>query len=248
VVPFCQALAARVRPAEGVEAWRAKWAGADRGVHDALDAFFEARAELSEPRVARLVTRHRPAGQPLVLASSMPVRDVTRYGDAQGPGGLVVANRGASGIDGTVATAAGVAHAAARPVTLLTGDLALLHDQSSLPLLRDAPVVVVVLNNDGGGIFHFLPIAAHADVFEPYFGTPHGLTFEAAARMVGLPYHHPATPQAFVETYRAACASGASALIEVTTDRAANRALHAELAHHVASPPSEAESPKRPRA
>jgi 2-succinyl-5-enolpyruvyl-6-hydroxy-3-cyclohexene-1-carboxylate synthase len=114
-------------------------------------------------------------------------------------------------------------------VTLLIGDLALLHDLNSLALLRQAPVVVVAINNDGGGIFHFLPIAQHEAVFEPYFGTPHGLTFEAAARMFGLVYEQPTTAAAFVEAYRTACASGGAALIEVRTDRAANHQLHQDL-------------------
>ena len=242
VAPFCRRLAARLegRHMEAEAGWRRRWTEASAAVArvlDAPDALGDADA-LTEPRTARLVTRHRPAGHALVLASSMPVRDADRYGDAAGAGGLVAANRGASGIDGTVATAAGVAHGTGRPVTLLIGDLALLHDLSSLHLLAGAPVVVVALNNDGGGIFHFLPIAAHTDVFEPFFGTPHGRTFEGAAAMFGLAYHRPTTPRAFADAYAAACTAaeqaGASALIEVATDRAANRALHAALDERVA--------------
>ncbi|MCH8961155.1 MAG: 2-succinyl-5-enolpyruvyl-6-hydroxy-3-cyclohexene-1-carboxylate synthase, partial [Bacteroidetes bacterium] len=115
------------------------------------------------------------------------------------------------------------------PVTLLIGDLALLHDLNSLALLRHRPVVVVVLNNDGGGIFHFLPIAEHDEVFEPYFGTPHGLTFEAAAALFGLDYHHPTTPRDFLNAYRAACERATGTLIEVTTERRANHALHQQI-------------------
>ena len=88
----------------------------------------------------------------LVVASSMPVRDLDTYAATGGAPVLVAANRGASGIDGTVATAAGFARGLGRPVTLLIGDLALLHDLNSLAMLRDVHVVVVVLNNDGGGI------------------------------------------------------------------------------------------------
>ena len=118
-----------------------------------------------------------------------------------------------------------------RPVTLVIGDLALLHDLNSLALLRQdgPPVILVVINNDGGGIFSFLPVAEHRAVFEPYFGTPHGLSFKAAAALFGLVYHHPVTVAAFKEAYTSACRKGVSTLIEVTTDRAANRALHQDV-------------------
>ena len=115
------------------------------------------------------------------------------------------------------------------PATLLIGDLALLHDLNSLVLLRNRPVVVVVLNNDGGGIFHFLPIAEHEEVFEPYFGTPHGLTFEAAAALFGLDYHQPTTPQDFLNAYRTASEKATGSIIEVTTERRANHALHQQI-------------------
>ena len=92
--------------------------------------------------------------------------------------------------------------ASERPVTLLIGDLALLHDLNSLAMLRDVPVVVVVLNNDGGGIFSFLPVAEHKEFFEPYFGTPQGVGFGPAAEMFGLDYEQPGTTDEFLEAYR----------------------------------------------
>jgi len=93
-------------------------------------------------------------------------------------------------------------------------------------MLRDLPVVVVVLNNDGGAIFSFLPVARHKEFFETYFGTPQGLSFEHAAAMFGLGYEHPSTATEFVETYRAACARNTPSLIEVRTDREENVAVH----------------------
>jgi 2-succinyl-5-enolpyruvyl-6-hydroxy-3-cyclohexene-1-carboxylate synthase len=117
---------------------------------------------------------------------------------------------------------------------VLLGDLALLHDLNALALLRGRPVTVVVVNNGGGGIFHFLPIAEHADVFEPHFTTPHDVSFEKTAAMFGLAYDRPATPGAFAETYRARSRNGAPALIEVQTDREENRALHEDLEARIA--------------
>lgn len=228
---WCRALTAAL-PAvrEADPSYRALWQTASDAVgHTLADRLYR----LTEPLAARLTVASVKPGEGLVLAASMPIRDADMFA---APGGAVVrtvANRGASGIDGTVATAAGFADGLGAPVTLLLGDLALLHDLNSLMLLRDGldgsrpPVSVVVVNNDGGGIFHFLPIArqAEAAVFEPLFGTPHGLTFEAAARLFGLPYHAPTTPEALTE----ALAAPGPKLVEVCTERVANRALHAEL-------------------
>jgi 2-succinyl-5-enolpyruvyl-6-hydroxy-3-cyclohexene-1-carboxylate synthase len=169
-----------------------------------------------------------------VAASSMPVRDLNRHGSTKGAAGPAYANRGASGIDGTVATAAGVATGRGGPVTLLIGDLALWHDLNGLALLQDCQVVVVVVNNYGGGIFHFLPIREHDD-FDPYFTTPHGRDFEDAAATFDLPYRRPETPADFRAAYEEACRSGTSALIEVQTDRATNRRVHEVLEEGVAA-------------
>ena len=143
----------------------------------------------------------------------------------------VAANRGASGIDGTIATATGFARGLGRTVTLIVGDLAFLHDLNSLRLVQDlsAPLVIVVLNNDGGGVFSFLPIAGEPDVFERYFATPHGMTFEHAAAMFGLHYAEPSSAGAFVHAYDEARRRRESTLIEVRTRRTDNRELHEAL-------------------
>ena len=212
------------RESQSSSSWRTLWNAAS----DAAAREVASLGGLSEIGVARRVSQ---ADGPLVVAASMPIRDVLAVG-----GSGVIANRGASGIDGTVATAHGVARGTGQPVTLLIGDLALLHDQTSLALLRDGPpVTVVCINNDGGGIFHRLPIADDgsgklaADTFERFFGTPHGLGFEHAARQVELAYHAPDTLEAFEEALAAARGSGASALIEVRTNREAQAALRRQL-------------------
>ena len=236
---WCFALIAALPQMPRPSEWRRSWQRA-AAVAEAA-AVSEIGRRLNEPFVARTVACLAPV---LCVAASMPIRDIEMFAPAEGRQTFVTANRGASGIDGTVATAHGVARAFAspnisRPVVLLIGDLALLHDQTSLMLLRDGPqagppVVVVVVNNDGGGIFHFLPVARGAsplpaDVFEAAMAAPHGLRFEHAAAQFGLAYHAPATADAFEAALAEALASGASALIEVTTDRAANEALHARI-------------------
>jgi 2-succinyl-5-enolpyruvyl-6-hydroxy-3-cyclohexene-1-carboxylate synthase len=235
VVDFCAAMVriATQDPPPQDTSWTAGWREASDGVGRRLDEALS--GEPSEPFVARGVSRNVPPDHGLVVASSMPVRDLDTYAAADGAPVPVAANRGASGIDGTVATAAGFARGLERPVTLLIGDLALLHDLNSLAMLRDVQVVVVVLNNDGGGIFSFLPVASQRQFFEPYFGTPQGVNFGSAAEMFGLHYERPETTERFVESYREACARGSSTLIEVRTDREENVALHRRVLEEVAA-------------
>lgn len=212
-----------------LRAWRLASDAAGLAVDEAVGR------TISEPFVARAIASKAPEGSALVLAASMPVRDMDMLAPADGPDILVFANRGASGIDGTLATAHGVARGLRSPTVALVGDLAMLHDQTSLMLLRSGPpVVVVVVNNDGGGIFHHLPVArgphaVDAETFEAVFGTPHGLTFEHAAAQVGLAYHAPTTSDAFEAALDAALASGQSAVIEVRTDRAESAALRTRI-------------------
>jgi 2-succinyl-5-enolpyruvyl-6-hydroxy-3-cyclohexene-1-carboxylate synthase len=229
VVDFCAAMVrvAVENPPSEDASWTASWQEASDEAGRHLDEIFS--SEPNEPFVARSVSRNVPRDHGIVVASSMPVRDLDTYAAIDGAPVPVAANRGASGIDGTVATAAGFARGLGRPVTLLIGDLALLHDLNSLAMLRDVPVIVVVLNNDGGGIFSFLPVAKHKVFFEPYFGTPQGVGFGPAAEMFGLQYERPGTTAEFVEFYRKACVRGSSTLIEVRTDREENVRLHGEL-------------------
>ena len=236
----------RVAPEEGAAAlegagggsasgWCGRWVRASKAVHETLGTLD------GEPGIARTVSRSVPEGGSLVVAASMPIRDVEAYAAPSNGTRRILANRGASGIDGTVATAHGVARGTRQPVVLLIGDLALLHDQTSLALLRQGPpVVVVVINNDGGGIFHRLPIAGGpgelaADTFERFFGTPHGLGFEDAAQQVELAYHAPETLDAFELALDTALGSGAAALIEVRTDRGEQAEVRRQIEAAVAN-------------
>lgn len=175
-------------PSEVAEAWRA----ADSAVAAALAALdgedCDGAVRVSEPWIARAALREaHHAGAIAMLSSSMPVRDADMHADRTCTP-RCIANRGASGIDGIVATAAGACRASGQPVLLLIGDVAALHDLSSWSLLRDlpAPICVTIVNNDGGGIFQFLPIAEHTSIYSPWFDSPHGLTFDGAASMFSL--------------------------------------------------------------
>ena len=215
-------------------AWCARWTAVERAAVDALagplatpgaDARFEGM-------IARELVRAVPPDATLFVSSSMPVRDLDAFGGGRAEPLRVLGNRGASGIDGIVSTALGVAAGSGAPVVALIGDIALLHDANGLLAARerDARVVFVVVNNDGGGIFHFLPVREHEPHFTPFFATPHGVSPERVAALYGVPYEiaEPATLGARV---RAALAQppeaegrGGSRLIEVRTERETNRA------------------------
>ena len=233
---FCETLSSRLTPREG-SPWLEDWRRATRLVDEVLTNFPTRSPTLSEPLVARLVSQEIGAERGLFLGSSMPVRDMSHFGALGGPSTRVAANRGASGIDGTVASATGFAQGLNHRVTLLIGDLALLHDLNSLSLTRslDAPLTIVAINNNGGGIFSFLPIAQFEDIFERYFGTPHNLDFGGAARMFGLEYVRPSSKSAFVEAYRAAAKKQQSTLIEVVTQRKENYDLHIALQREISA-------------
>jgi 2-succinyl-5-enolpyruvyl-6-hydroxy-3-cyclohexene-1-carboxylate synthase len=166
----------------------------------------------------------------LVVASSMPIRDVETFFPARPDPFRVLSNRGANGIDGTVSTAFGASLASRGPTVLLIGDVALAHDVGGLLAASRVPgarVVIVLIDNDGGGIFNFLPVAAGGGAeFEPHVATPHGLDFSHAAALYGLGWERAAD----VDTFRAALsrAFGAerSTIICVRTNRESNVELH----------------------
>jgi 2-succinyl-5-enolpyruvyl-6-hydroxy-3-cyclohexene-1-carboxylate synthase len=227
-VAACEAL--RPGLSRGLGRWAQSFLHAERLARNALEAAFAEQPELSEPRIAREVVAALPAGANLFVSSSMPIRDVDAFAPAGGVPLRVLSNRGANGIDGIVSSALGVAAATGRPTVLLTGDVAFLHDVGGLLTAHRyrVPLTVVVVNNDGGGIFSFLPIARATEHFEALFGTPHGVDLSHAAALYGARFHRPEAPASL----RAAVQQGLEGglhLIEVRTDRARNVELHRSL-------------------
>jgi 2-succinyl-5-enolpyruvyl-6-hydroxy-3-cyclohexene-1-carboxylate synthase len=210
-------------------AWLAAWRSADdtaaRGLAGALGD------ELSEPLVAARLGGWLSAETTLFVAASMPIRDIELYFPAGRELPRVLSNRGANGIDGTVSSAFGVAAASGpeRPVTLLIGDVALAHDIGGLIAARrlGLELTIVLLNNDGGGIFHFLPVSGEGDAFEEHVATPHGLDFKQVASLYGFAYECPADAGALKAAVER---RGGCRLIEVRTDRTGNLALHRRAA------------------
>ena len=228
----CDALATalemRAGPSPGP--WLEEWRHADALVAPAL-----AQApEPSEPRAYVAAAPALEAGTLVWTASSMPVRDVEAFWPAGPRRTRFLANRGANGIDGTIASAAGAARATGVPALVLIGELALLHDIGGLLAARRAGVALTVLcvDNGGGGIFDFLPVAGSADraAYEEHVATPSGLDLETLSALAAMAYR----PVSTDEEIRAAVAAGPG-LVHVRTDRAANVGVHRDIAAHVAA-------------
>jgi 2-succinyl-5-enolpyruvyl-6-hydroxy-3-cyclohexene-1-carboxylate synthase len=173
----------------------------------------------------------------MIVASSMPVRDIETFFPARPASFRVLANRGANGIDGTVSTAFGVAAVARGPVVLLLGDVALAHDVGGLLAASrlGLKLVIVLIDNDGGGIFEFLPAAGQGAPYVDHIATPHGLDFSHAAALYGLGWERAADVESFRIALDRAVAADRSTIICVRTDRAENVELHRRIWESVRS-------------
>ena len=211
----------------GSTAWLAEWRRADDAARRAVDRVLDEDDRLTEPRLARDLVQGLPEGSLLWAGSSMPVRDLDCHG-APRADLRILASRGASGIDGTVSAAIGAALAHGGPAFALIGDLAFLHDAPGLALGPDEPrpdLCLIVVNNDGGGIFSTLEQAAFGRSFERLFGTPHGAGLDHLAAAFGLPYQRLEQP----EDLGKALPGAGLRIVEAQTDRAAGAALRDRL-------------------
>ncbi len=211
---------------EWLELWQGQEGAAQAAIEQTLGQ------GLSEPLVARVVTRHASADDlVLMVSASMPMRDLEWFAPTLEAPPTVMANRGANGIDGVVSTALGIAASGRRTLALL-GDLAFLHDVSGLVNLPELPCTFVVVDNGGGGIFSFLPQAAalERDSFELLFGTPPLSDVSAVARGFGLEVHEVATRAELEAALDATANNAAPALVRVNVGgRPENVALHDAL-------------------
>ena len=212
-----------------------KWLSANRAAQTTIDKYFgDSDSNLLAPRVAQLVAQSLREENNLVVSSSMPVRDLEWFG-GDCSRFHVFSNRGANGIDGVVATAIGVAVATQQKTAVLIGDIALLHDSSSLTDLdrRNVDLKIVVTDNDGGGIFHYLPQAksVNAEAFEMLFGTPHGTDILQLAKA-----HHLSTYDCrSASELKNALSSPGTCVIRVQTDRDNEVLTHQEVNDLVAT-------------
>jgi 2-succinyl-5-enolpyruvyl-6-hydroxy-3-cyclohexene-1-carboxylate synthase len=234
----------RADPTECASGWAARLEGLGGEQRPAPQAWLDAEVaalkiikdtigtEINEPAVHLALGRAHSDGDLVYTASSMAIRDQETF---LGPGeadALFICNRGANGIDGLISSGIGAAHASGRPTTIVTGELGFLHDLGGLAALRDVttPVRIVVVDNGGGGIFHFLPqhSALDAAEFEALFGTPRAVSVERAAALFDLPYRR---LEALADLPTALAAG--TGLIEVRTDRQTNVAAHRRVTERV---------------
>lgn len=232
-VELAQAVAAAVdRPAPRL--WLQTWQQLDRLAQKAMQAEAE-REELSEGRVITELVDLLPAHSLLFVGNSMPVRDLDSFFIRPRKRLRTMANRGANGIDGVISTAMGASLSFERTV-LVVGDLSFYHDLNGLLAAKRHRfnITIVVVNNDGGGIFSFLPQAEGAtDTFERLFGTPLGLDYEHAVRMYGGGFTRVGNWDEFRKAVGCSLEKEGLHVVEVPTDRAANVAMHRERWNHV---------------
>lgn len=216
-------------PGDAASEWLRRWRVVDGAAREATEAIPDA----CEGAIVSAIGRALPDEASLFVSNSMPIRDVDAFAHPSDRQLSIRANRGASGIDGVVSTAFGVA-AAAGPTVCLIGDVAFFHDLNGLLWSRegDAPVVFVLVDNDGGGIFRMLPISEHEPAFTTYFATPHGIDFRAAAGAHGVAFEE-------VEVHEASARLGemlrtrTTGVLRVRTDQSTNHQARSALGEEV---------------
>lgn len=227
--PGATAEAVAARAHAGDRGWRSAWASADaaasRVVAEVTQGPTDEGEGVSEAAVVAAALDCVPEGGWLFASNSMPIRDLDAFGTPRETSIRVQANRGASGIDGIVSTALGLSVGSGQPVVAVLGDLALYHDMNGLLACREggARVVFVVIHNDGGGIFHLLPIRHFEPEFTDYFAAPHGLDFQHAAALYELPFREVTGRSELAEAIREGLSASGSRVVLIRTDREENR-------------------------
>ncbi|MCP4303919.1 MAG: 2-succinyl-5-enolpyruvyl-6-hydroxy-3-cyclohexene-1-carboxylic-acid synthase [bacterium] len=213
--------------------WAESWAAVDEAAGHAVEAELQSASFPNEPVVALEVVASAPAGSIVTVGSSMPIRDVDTFSGKSATSLRIIGNRGTNGIDGIVSAALGTAASGSTAFTLV-GDVSLFHDINALgsAVQLGLPLTIVVVNNDGGGIFHFLPHHDPAvlppETFDRYLATPHGTDFVPIAAAFGLDAYDVSNHEELTRLLRTPAER--PRLIQVKTDRNLNLQLHRSVA------------------
>jgi len=236
---LCTALCDRLAGMQRDSDWLQRILRVERSTAETVERLIANEPELFEPRAIRELAAALPDGALLYVSNSMPVRDLDAFLPVSTRPLRVLANRGASGIDGMLSSALGAAACQGQPAVLLTGDLALLHDAAAMQTARRHPLhlTVVVFNNAGGGIFSQLPVAERADraVFETYFSTPHGADLREIAAGFGVDSVRVSSWEHFRAAFKSALATPGVSLVELPVDRDRSVAHHREIDRSVSA-------------
>ncbi len=212
-------LATQLPDIKTASAYLHQWLQAETEMRSRIDTTLDSLEDRFEGKMAWLLSQTLPPQTPLFIANSMPVRDVEYFWQPNRDRLQPFFNRGANGIDGTLSTAMGIAHRN-RSSVLLTGDLALLHDSNGfLQASRlQGHLTIILINNNGGGIFEMLPIAKFDTVFEDYFATPQTVDFAALCQTHGIQYELISTWDTLRDRLNPLPATGVR-LLEIRCDR-----------------------------
>jgi 2-succinyl-5-enolpyruvyl-6-hydroxy-3-cyclohexene-1-carboxylate synthase len=234
---LCEALIGRVSRSKGGSPWLQRVLDAERFTSGVVENLVADEDELFEPRAIRELAEALPDGAITYVSNSMPVRDLDAFLPVSNRPLRVLANRGANGIDGMISSALGAAASQSQPVVLLTGDLALLHDVAALQSARRHALnlTVVVFDNDGGGIFSYLPVAdrANSEIFETHFRTPHGADLGSIVAGFGAEFARASSWEHFRASFKSALATPGVSVVEIPVDRDRSVAHHREIDRRV---------------
>ncbi len=211
--------------------WRERWLAVAETSRAIILEQLTRIEEIFEGKIfTELAALFRPKGV-LFVGNSMPVRDLDTFYPSTSQEIRFMANRGASGIDGVISTALGTTAVCRDPTVLVIGDLSFYHDMNGLLAAKQYQLnaTIIVVNNNGGGVFSFLPQRQYKEVFEPFFGTPHGLTFQAAASLYSLDYRKIESWSEFRKEFSQNIGSSGTRIVEVPTDRERNVELHRQI-------------------
>ena len=211
--------------------WDKLWLSINTRCETIIDNELRARDELFEGKIFRELASIIPSNTTIFAGNSMPIRDLDNFFPTTDLPLNFMANRGASGIDGVLSTALGTTVVSPNPMVLIIGDLSFYHDMNALLAAKQYKLnaTIILVNNNGGGIFSFLEQSNYPEFFEQYIATPHGLQFEATGNLYGLPHYKISTWADFREKVSHSIASNGTQILEITGDRDLNYSTHKYL-------------------
>jgi len=236
-VSFCLNVSDSINNPPGTDNWKNMWLNLSYIARNTVTETLEEFDGMFEGRIFPELSKFLPEESIVFAGNGMPVRDMDTFMPSSKNSTRFLSNRGASGIDGVISSALGVSAVSGKTTFLVIGDISFFHDMNGLLAAKAHSLncTIIVVNNDGGGIFSFLPQYAYDDIFEPLFGTPHGLTFRAAADLYGLGYFLVNNWQEFGSAVKQSLRTEGTTIVEIPGDRDSNVAMHRIVWERVSS-------------